>query len=364
MKKRLLVCSNVYILTMMVLLRNQLFDKEDQIDIILTDYIPGYKELARSLSSEQVFSNVYTDEAQYVKHDIYNKGIRKVVKEFRPEKYVGFLWTTKYDALYIHNLNNYCDLLFASFCKRFKSIPELILVEDGAITCSVIYETFLKSVKSRRSSFLSFCLKRKHIDQYISYSLAADKELYCWNPPFDIVQIAPPIIEEKMVKKLNNVFSFKGRNINNKIVYIETISDSRYNVDEVKLVEEIAGKIGKQNVVIKTHPRNKNNRFKAAGYTVLEEYNNTPFELMLLNNLFRNCIFMTLSSNALCNVGLIFRKRLPIISVIHCANVTTEFLRNGIQPVIEKVYEKYGEFMKMPYSIKEVINEIDKIGLV
>lgn len=81
---------------------------------------------------------------------------------------------------------------------------------------------------------------------------------------------------------------------------------------DVELLEEIAELVGKDNIIVKMHPRNKVDRFSARGFKVMDNIT-TPWEVVLLHSDISQKVFLTISSTAAISAGLSFDKEFKAI---------------------------------------------------
>ena len=66
------------------------------------------------------------------------------------------------------------------------------------------------------------------------------------------------------------------------------------------LLDRVAKLVGKENVLVKIHPRNQVNRFALAGYRTNQD-TSVPWELVALNHSFAGTVFLTVGSSAATN---------------------------------------------------------------
>ena len=72
------------------------------------------------------------------------------------------------------------------------------------------------------------------------------------------------------------------------------------DIGDLALVNRLAELVGKENIFVKTHPRNQENRFKKAGYATNRD-STTPWELVILNTSFAHTLLVTVGSSAATN---------------------------------------------------------------
>ena len=103
-----------------------------------------------------------------------------------------------------------------------------------------------------------------------------------------------------------------------KFIFFEEsyIGDKRL-ANDFELFEQIVSVVGRDNIIVKRHPRNKIDRFSMRGYKVMDNWT-TPWEASLLNNDVKDHIFVTVSSTASLTPMLLFDED---VKSIHLLNI-------------------------------------------
>lgn len=83
---------------------------------------------------------------------------------------------------------------------------------------------------------------------------------------------------------------------------------------DVELVEALADMVGKDNIIVKLHPRNDYDRFTPRGFKVMQAAK-APWEMTLMNVALSEKVFVSVSSTAALTSGLVFDKRFTAIEL-------------------------------------------------
>lgn len=94
------------------------------------------------------------------------------------------------------------------------------------------------------------------------------------------------------------------------IFFEENIVDS--SIDDFSLIMKIAEKVGKENIVVKLHPRRNVDRFSDKGIKVSKS-TGIPWEAFLLTNDYKDKVVLTISSSAAFSSRLYFDMNIPTI---------------------------------------------------
>ena len=122
-------------------------------------------------------------------------------------------------------------------------------------------------------------------------------------------------------------------------------------IGDVALMDRVAELVGKENIFVKIHPRNRENRFEQAGYATNRD-TAMPWELIVLNSSFERTLFMTVGSSAATNPYTIFG--IPAKVVFLCELVEDKSkLRNGVLDQTKKVCRDRPDLFFFPKTWEE-----------
>jgi hypothetical protein len=129
-------------------------------------------------------------------------------------------------------------------------------------------------------------------------------------------------------------------------------------INDVELVEQIAARVGKENIMIKIHPRNPVNRFKQAGFKTNENMS-IPWELIVMNTGdISDKILITIASSSVMTPILLFGKKVHVYSLYNLINEDvkkSKLLSGGVWEYTKELFEKYNNMIT-------VCNSVDEIG--
>ena len=192
------------------------------------------------------------------------------------------------------------------------------MFEEGASSYSKIYEHAVCMRRENPSAVKKLYYKYfPHVLSVYNKFYFFDPKLCLWNTRSKMIEI-PSLIETKNIINpiLNKVFSVKEckDSYDTKIIFFE---ESYYNdgiiTGDIELVEEIAEVYGKNNIMVKVHPRNKENRFEELGYMTNKDFT-IPWEAIALNieDLGKK-VLVTMTSTALISTYLCIKSNAKLI---------------------------------------------------
>lgn len=192
------------------------------------------------------------------------------------------------------------------------------MFEEGASSYSKIYEHAVCMRRENPSAIKKLYYKYfPHVLSIYNKFYFFDPKLCLWNTRSKMIEI-PSLIETRNVINpiLNKVFSVKEckDSYDRKIIFFE---ESYYNdgiiTGDIELVEELAEVYGKDNIIVKVHPRNKENRFKKLGYLTNKD-STIPWEAIALNiGDLENKVLATMTSTALISTYLCMKSSAKLI---------------------------------------------------
>lgn len=248
----------------------------DDADMYLSHKLPGYRKFADSIAHTGIFKHVYPIDTgslgnhTFLKLMLGHNDISKLIKK------------ESYDKLITFNIED--ELAQALYCINYKNPNfEYHCVEDGPN----IYRLY----------------EPKKYKWYHPYKLIGwDKQAFhikkWWTSCPEFIDIPKSFhtskeklqyidcSDEEYIKTINFVFNFKpSKKLENADILI--MEESHYTdglmIDnaDYKLFDEIRQRYSNLNVLIKLHPRSKNNRF-ADDFSVMDA-SEIPWELYALN---------------------------------------------------------------------------------
>ena len=146
----------------------------------------------------------------------------------------------------------------------------------------------------------------------------------------------------EITKTLNAIFNYNSIHdkYDEKVIFFEEsyVADGII-VNDIELVECLAKIYGKENIIVKIHPRNPENRFKKLGYKTNVD-TNIPWEVIALNIDLDTKILVSMTSTAVVSSFLLFHSNAKMIMEYKYFSIDNERLSKTIE-VIEKIKEVF-----------------------
>lgn len=293
---KLMICDTNYQLLTAIQMKLTIF-QDSSVDIWISDHSREMDSVANNLQEIGLFrsvSYIQTKKAAYEKNKC--KLLFDVVKHNfgRKSKF------PRYEEIIFYGL----DLLIYSIADYYQTINH--------VTKWSRYEEGLFSYESDFSYGRRVALTRK-IRKFTKRVDIAEKisQYYCFYPAlkethreWNLVEI-PKITETKdaFVRIINEIYNYSGEQIEQKYIFFASSSDNEGNgFGETELVLRISEVVGKENLLVKTHPRDTSTVYRDHNIPVMEK-SFLPWEIVQLNTPMKEKVLLTVNSGAFIGIS-------------------------------------------------------------
>lgn len=266
--------------------------------IIITNEIKNYENIVKNLRKTKLFEQVACIDVKTVKKSITLTiqcilgMVPKEIKKCIFDEFVGF------------NLDIPSHIVYAFFYKKNKDIV-INKMEEGVMSlntpetsCGVLQASY----KIRR------LLNKRNMKEVIS-------GFYCFSPKANrsgIPSIQIPLINHssRIKEYLNTIFCTNIKfEYKEKYIFLSCIYDNEGGnpIGELELAIKIADRVGRDNLLVKVHPRDDKEKYIRAGLKV-DENSVIPFEVIQINNDFSDKVLITTLSGSILNFNPVLEK--------------------------------------------------------
>lgn len=310
-KLALFRCVTVFQLLNAVNLKTTLL-KDIKADLILSK-ATDFSAFVKGVQKLGIFRNIYISDDTPETYFEWRRATKReqTFMMLYPEKYVmlpdlGDVYTDFYMAV----ADDYNKLYYYNMVKRGMR-PEVHIFEDGLSTYLIDH---LEECKAdiwehniyKEHSFI------KHVSEILLYQ----PELHVPNSHVCAINAIPKIDykDPKIKKMFNNIFGSNSLPKEKYIFLEEAFVWDGISSTDMDLVEFVAKAVGKENLIIKMHPRNNIDRFSAEGYKLVNN-SKIPWEMTVMNSDLSDKVFITVSSTSAVTAGLVFDKPFRTINL-------------------------------------------------
>lgn len=345
MKKVIMVTNTIYQMIVAVQLKLTVL-KDMAVDLVITDNSVDTEKYVESGKQSGLFEDIFylktreycKRQGKYEKKDFISELKFSMSRFYEVRKRLKS--RKRYDYLFTSNLDDFEMALYDTLRLRNKHI-KLYLFEDGIAT----YKAADKLIGSRDRDVREGEYHKIYAVSNYGQALNRISGVFVFNPALldwsrDIKKYSIPKIsksDKEIIGLLNAIFGYKsGCNHfeNKKVIFFEeSFYGDGYHVNDVELVKVIEECVGKEQMLIKLHPRNPVNRFE--GYETFEQ-SNMPWEILYLNNDFSNMILVAISSSCVIHPFLLFNDQKEMLVLQKAARLQIPATQKVNQEFIKK----------------------------
>lgn len=286
-------------------IKNCLFPNE-KADIILNK-IADFSSIVPLLEKQNLFQNIFqTDDS--LKNQIKSKSdAKKYFKKYN--------FSNQYNELFI-GVPYSTDIYLFDFLKQTNPNLKLSCYEEGQITYLLNWYLKIKLSCGSNEKLLKKCLQHTHKCYLYVPSL------YCGNGFESKLEIIPQVSSKEYV--FQEIFP-KVDIPKEKYIFLEENFFGDYNcATDIDCLDYVSEIVGKENVIVKLHPRGNCDRFSPRGYKVFP-YNNLPWEYILLMCNSAHKIILTISSGGSITGNTMFANITSSINLFKYINIGSNF---------------------------------------
>lgn len=288
---KIAVFCNTYFQLLFALQMRLTILNDDNVDIIISDQSKGSQVIAERLDRKMVFNNCY-----YVRTKAFGK-VHSIIDGINGKHTFDFL-QCKYDHLFIHNIDVVSYALFSRLYAYNRSI-KVSRFEEGILSYD---RRGMDSIdkKKRVVTKIRHGLGKPVIEDVI-------EDFYCFYPSVyagDLQAIEVPKIHpgDEIGNILNWLFSLKESDLSEytrQYIFFTSVYDFEGGapIGEYDLVCKIALLVGKENLMIKTHPRDRRSIYQEAGFCV-DKNASIPWEVIQIIGDFNDKKYITATSGS------------------------------------------------------------------
>ena len=306
-------CQTPFQVIVSLLIRKQYSDNTQRFDIVIVNSFSGYEKIARKLQEKNVFDNVYVAE---VKDFILAKGKLNNVKKagyiLMPKHLIRKHLPNiagKYDEMFCWNYDTFTASFRSVYSNKISKI-KLNIFDEGYITYLPVSDTIPKRGFMKIIDILNILkgmpsIKRENV--YAYYLL--EPEAAFFQTDAKVYEIDRKQKNEKeFVELIDYLFDAADevKKYDRKYIILEeALLANVPDVNDEKVFDNIINAVGKENVLIKLHPRTNKDRFTEKGVKTIGQ-SGVPFEALALCGDFSNKVLIGISCGTIPTYRMLF----------------------------------------------------------
>lgn len=346
--RRILIVANTYYQLILAMQIKLTICNNDYVCLALSDHSANAESVYERLKRESLF-----DECIFIRSKgvIQNRRFLQKCKEivqlsfFKKNEYAFYLTdlhSLNFDELICYNLEVDTYGIFSILSEHNPQI-QYSSYEEGMLSYDNFYydSAKFKLIRSLRKTVG----KPAIFDRY--------EKFYCVYPELyhgflNAVAIPQISMENKRLRNVvAKIFQIKSDMDYSKYkyIYFESVYDTEgRGIGELNFLLDFAERVGKENILVKKHPRSTVHVFEENGIAV--DVNSTaPFEALQLNYDMNACTFVSAMSGSVLSINSVIDNPSSVVM---------------IYPITE--YEKYEDMKKFALHVQNVIDQFQKNG--
>lgn len=342
MKRILMVVNTYFQLIVSINLKLNKFINDD-VDIMITDRTMGSKEIVKNVKKTKLFSNVYHADTYHIWREksaflmIIDLLYLKKDSVVRKSVYID---NPKYDELYLYNYDVFTFTLY-NYLKKQNDKLTVSRFEEG-------FGSYLYDDKKLKGHHLRKIVRKVMLRYNLENNV---KEYYFFNPDMVVYNEKAELKKinnidksnKTLVNALNTTFNYNPNKNEYKQKYIffeESFFCDNKGIEDLDLILKIADIVGKDNLLVKLHPRNRVDRFKEYGITTNKTVG-IPWEVIQMNNDFSDKVFLTISSGSVLASKLYFGDNIKTYLLFNCTDKMSDMVTEETFEYLKKMNEKF-----------------------
>ncbi len=299
---RKLIISNTHYQTIVAIQLKMTLFKADQVVLLISDHSKGSEEIANRLAQTGIFEKVCFFRSREI---VYNYTKKQQWQDYfaiafkassRYSYYLDGLDNLRFDELLVYN---YEPDIYGLYNELYRYNKDIIIsmFEEGVLSYNIEERT---SAKLRAASGIRRIRGKKSVYE-------ARGNFYCFFPQLYTGSFFPTEIpritkDSPTTQILTQAFGIQADKLSyeKKYIYFSSVYDFEGGkpIGEFELVKQLVDVVGKENLLIKTHPRDRRTVYEEYGLSI-DTNSSAPWEAIQLCYDFSGKVFLSATSSSL-----------------------------------------------------------------
>lgn len=322
MKRILIVANTYYQVIMAVQLKNTLF-VNDSVVLLISDHSKNTKSISGKLDNIGVFESVKFIESL----DVLKK--RTICDKVRDYFQISFMKNNRY-KYYLDGIENeiYDEILCYNYGIDIYGLFSYLSYYNNNLRVSFYEESILSYNFSldKLNKNMSFISKIRKVLKKLDI-MNRMSSFYCFYPDLyrgmlDAIEVPNISKKGRTSEILRTIFELDNNKYKEKYIFFTSVYDFEGGnpIKEYELCEGIAELVGKENLIIKIHPRDRRSIYEDNGFKV-DRNSTVPWEAIQLSGDFENNVFLTATSSSALAGSLMSEEPIETYYLYNCCDI-------------------------------------------
>lgn len=351
MKNILFLCNTYYQLIVALQIKMTMFENEN-VTLLLSDHSMNADNIVKKLSKESVFNQI--EYIQIRKIDYTSKNLKTKIKTlysaffYYDSELFRFLCNKKFDEFFYFNQNLSTNIIYSIMVKNNTNVKcnqyEEGIFSYDAMKCNSIFK--INSLTLKLYLLLKKICGNKVLVNETKNVFVFYPELYSGDRFINKIPLLK--LNGELVNILKNVFQINLEQCyyKQKYIYFSAICDVEggESIGELNLVQKIADFVGKDNLLIKEHPRDYRKIYSKYGFNV-DKNSAIPWEVIQLVYDFKDHIFLTATSGSVLTINMIILERPKTYFLFNLCNIKNNYIAKKVASILEVNLRKFSNHL-------------------
>lgn len=368
MERALFICNSTYQILVALWIKH-IYGQNREADILISNHMNNGKMICEKILMYSEFKNgYYAENFDLVRYRVKQGRKENITQNLMPEKYLSKYVNLKqkYDYIFAANLDLFTQIVYDAK-KRQNPNLKFFIYEDGMYTYSKLMKNdYEGTAHPTMGLFRRFLYKHIYHKNYIKGNIAG---AYLFHPKDMMWEDEFPMISMKNINSndkiflecCNQIFGYyeSSDTYDKKYIFMEeSFAAEGMPINDIELLNKVAKNVGKENIMVKIHPRNPLNRFAPEGFTTNTNIS-IPWEIIAMNlEDISDKTFITVGSSSVLNPILVLGKRVKVYSLYKLINKEahqSKLLSGEFWESIYKAFREYDDMITICDDIDEII---------
>lgn len=360
-KRVLIIAHTYYQLILVIQMRLTIFNGAEVV-LLFSDYSKGSVKICSRINDMKIFNQICHIEMQDILH---NRGWMKKIKNvfdiglFNFNSFTAELKDIKnlyFDEFICYNYRIDTYGLY-SILSNINPRIKMSFMEEGILS----YNTEIENTMARKIiRVLRHLRNKKALEDSIGNAYCFYPELY--RGTFDVFGISNILPGNPCASVLCKLFGLDNllTNYKQKYIFFTSVYDFEGGepIHEHELVCKITNIIGKENLMIKVHPRDTRGIYEKEGF-IVDENSSIPWEAIQLSRDFSDKVFMTVTSGSVLAGSFMAEKPIKTYYMYKLCDISGNY---GAQKTSQDIYNLLNnESIKSVLEKVKIVDSIEEI---
>lgn len=333
--------------------------KNSNIDICITDHIPNTSLRVEGLIKTNLFRDVILFNSIGI---VKRKGIlRKIADSIYYG--VGFSHLEKrlgeYEEIILYNYDVSSYEIINALEKKEKNFI-ISKYDEGLFSYNT--EFYIKGIRFDIIEFLRRIRNKKNVLERIKFFYCMYPQLKTIHPEWISIELPKLTVQIESLKKcIVKVFGMIDCNIEQKYIFFASSSDiDNCSYGEIDILRKIIAKVGRENLIVKKHPRDIRDIYDQLGVPVFKG-SDLPWEVIQILLSMADKILITVTSGAFISVSAMLESGYKGVFLYPEINQFNDEYKNYVERIDETI-EKLHNSSRCSNIIVGKLNVLNEIS--